>query len=328
MNRFRILTALLFAALLVSGALASCHAKTEKPMTSATEPFASGVTEAPTDAPQSTEKPQETTKKPQQTTKKPETTKKPQETETPEDANAPTVGLEFKLTEDGTGYAVSAGSATGKSRIVIPAEHNGKPVTEIAYNGFVRCSLKSIVIPDSITAIGSNAFEFCTELTEVTSPDSVTNPGWFTFVACRKLTSVTLPGGLTEITPGLFQDCSALKSITIPNTVTSIGEGAFSGCRALKELRIPQGVTLIMRGAIQYCDRLQTLVIPASVTNIRDYALRDCRNLKTVTYEGTVAQWNRIKKGGYNPGLGSGFWYEFWEGTVQCTDGTVVYPEA
>lgn len=136
MNRFRILTAFLFAALLVSGALASCHAKTEKPMTSATEPFASGVTEAPTDAPQSTEKPQQTTEKPQQTTKK------PQETKTPEDANAPTVGLEFKLTEDGTGYAVSAGSATGKSRIVIPAEYNGKPVTEIAYNGFVRCSLK------------------------------------------------------------------------------------------------------------------------------------------------------------------------------------------
>mgnify|MGYP002602572873 FL=1 len=204
MNRFRILTTLLSAALLASGALASCHAKAEKPMTSATEPFASGVTEAPTDAPQSTEKPQETTKKPQQTTKKPETTKKPQETETPEDANAPTVGLEFKLTEDGTGYAVSAGSATGKSRIVIPAEYNGKPVTEIAYNGFVRCSLKNIVIPDSITAIGSNAFEFCTELTEVTIPDSVTNPGWFTFTACRKLTSVTLPGGLTEITPGCF----------------------------------------------------------------------------------------------------------------------------
>ena len=83
-----------------------------------------------------------------------------------------------------------------------------------------------------------------------------------------------------------------------------------------------------MRGAIQYCDSLQTLVIPASVTSIRDYALRECRNLKTVTYEGTVAQWNRIKKGGFNPGLGSGFWYEFWEGTVQCTDGTVVCPEA
>lgn len=295
MNRFRILTALLFAALLVSGTLASCHAKTEKPMTSATEPFTSGVTKV---------------------------------TKAPEDANAPTVGLEFKLTEDGTGYAVSAGSATGKSRIVIPAEHHGKPVTEIAYNGFVRCSLKSIVIPTGITVIGSNAFEFCTELTEVTIPDSVTDPGWFTFVACRKLTSVTLPGGLTEITPGLFQDCSALKSITVPNTVTSIGEGAFSGCRALKELRIPQGVTSISRGAIQYCDSLQTLVIPASVTKIWDYALRDCRNLKTVTYEGTVAQWNRIKKGGFNPGLGSGFWYEFWEGTVQCTDGTVVYPEA
>ena len=56
--------------------------------------------------------------------------------------------MEFKLTEDGTGYAVSAGSATGKSRIVIPAEYNGKPVTEIAYNGFVRCSLKNIVIPN------------------------------------------------------------------------------------------------------------------------------------------------------------------------------------
>ncbi len=37
-NRFRILTALLSASLLASGALMSCHAKTEKPMTSVTLP--------------------------------------------------------------------------------------------------------------------------------------------------------------------------------------------------------------------------------------------------------------------------------------------------
>lgn len=330
MNRFRILTALLSAALLTSGALTSCNAKKAEPSIGTTENSASGASETPTTSPQpqSTEKPGKP-ESPQETTKKPkETTKKPQITEAPEDENAPTAGLEFTLTEDETGYAVSAGSATNKSRIVIPAEYNGKPVTEIAYKGFERCSLKSIVIPDSITTIRSNAFEFCTKLAEVTIPDSVTDPGWYTFSACRSLTSVTLPDELTIITPGLFSECNALQSITIPSTVKSIGEGAFSGCRSLKELRIPQGVESISKCAIRYCDSLQTLVIPVSVTKIWDSALGCCDNLKTVTYEGTVAQWNRIKKGGLTLSYDLDYWYDFWEGTVQCTDGKVVYPEA
>ena len=90
-------------------------------MTSATEPFTSGVTKvtkAPADAQQSTEKPQQTTKKPQQTTKKPQqTTKKPQETETPEDAinNAWKAGNYGEIMTNGSEYG-----DFGKFKSVIP----------------------------------------------------------------------------------------------------------------------------------------------------------------------------------------------------------------
>ncbi len=66
--------------------------------------------------------------------------------------------LEFVLLEDGT-YRVKVGNARHLSRIVIPPEYNGKPVTSIGEYAFAYCyEMISIDIPDSVTSIGENAF--------------------------------------------------------------------------------------------------------------------------------------------------------------------------
>ena len=58
---------------------------------------------------------------------------------------------------------------------------NGKLVTDL-------------VIPDSVTSIGYEAFSGCTGLTSVTIPDSVTSIGKFAFYGCTGLTSITYQG--------------------------------------------------------------------------------------------------------------------------------------
>jgi hypothetical protein len=63
--------------------------------------------------------------------------------------------------------------------------------------------LTYLILPNSITFIGSHAFE-----------------------GCRSLASVTLPNNLTEIEDAVFE-YSGLRSITIPLGVTRIGDGAF-----------------------------------------------------------------------------------------------------
>jgi hypothetical protein len=63
---------------------------------------------------------------------------------------------------------------------------------------FVNCySLPSIAIPNSVTSIGSQAFE-CTSLTSITIPESVTSIGEWAFRICESLTSITFDGTIEQ----------------------------------------------------------------------------------------------------------------------------------
>ena len=81
----------------------------------------------------------------------------------------------------------------------------------------------------SVTSIGNKAFRY-SGLTSVTIPNSVTSIGSYAFDGCSGLTSVTIGNSVTSIGNSAFSGCSGLTSITIPNSVKSIGSSAFSGC--------------------------------------------------------------------------------------------------
>ena len=115
------------------------------------------------------------------------------------------------------------------------------------------------MIPNSVTSIGTSAFDGCSGLTSVTIPNSVTSIGNYAFKGCSRLTSVTIPNSVTSIGSGAFFSCSRLTSVTIGNSVTSIGSGAFRDCYGLTSVTIPN-----------------------SVTSISEEAFRDCKSLKSV----------------------------------------------
>lgn len=101
-----------------------------------------------------------------------------------------------------TGYNL----ALGGEDVVIP---NG--ITEIGGNVFKRKDIKSIIMSDTVTKIGDNAFN-----------------------GCASLESITLSKNLTDIGHWAFGDCTALKKITIPKSVVHINYSAFRNCPALK----------------------------------------------------------------------------------------------
>jgi len=79
-------------------------------------------------------------------------------------------------------------------------------VSEIPDNAFIGCtSLRSMVIPDGVTAIGAWAFQECSGLTSVVIPDSVTRIGMGAFIYCASLASVIVPDGVTEIDVNAFK---------------------------------------------------------------------------------------------------------------------------
>jgi hypothetical protein len=126
--------------------------------------------------------------------------------------------------------------------------------------------LTSVTIGNSVTSIGTSAFQGNTALTSVTIPNSVTSIGTYAFYVTG-LTSVTFSGtpNLTSIGQGVFSN-TALTSIIIPNSVTSIGEGAF------------------------YFDtELTSVTIGNSVTSIADNAFGENPKLTSVTFLGTTA---------------------------------------
>ena len=76
--------------------------------------------------------------------------------------------LTFTLLDDGT-YSVKANGKTKiPATLYIPNKYNGKTVTKLDKDAFKDVDvLTSVVIPDSVTSIGSFAFYYCDSLKTV-----------------------------------------------------------------------------------------------------------------------------------------------------------------
>ena len=127
---------------------------------------------------------------------------------------------------------------TNVTSVVIP-----NTITAIGKEAFFACHLLSVTIPSSVTSIGDYAFCNCT-LPSVTIPTSVTSIGNYAFSLCA-LSSITIPNSITSISNNVFADCTSLQQVTIPNSVTSIGNCAFQNCTSLSSFTIPGSVSSI-----------------------------------------------------------------------------------
>ena len=218
-----------------------------------------------------------------------------------------TIGLCFNAISNGKQWSVSRGAANAAA-IVIPATHEGKPVTAIADNAFAGyTNLTKVTIPIGVTSIGEQAFSECTNLTSVTIPGSVKSIGNCAFSSAG-LTGITIPNGLTSIGEGafsgchnlitvafasgiklsaisrlMFNNCLSLRTFTIPGSVTSIGDDAFSYCPGLTSVTIPGSVMSIGNAAFSNSG-LTSITIPNSVKSFGDSVFADCQNLRTVTF--------------------------------------------
>ncbi len=73
------------------------------------------------------------------------------------------------------------------------------PANSIPIDAFrTKIALSSVLLPQSLTSIGDEAFKDCTTLTSVTIPPGVTIGNW-AFSGCTGLTSITIPQGITRI---------------------------------------------------------------------------------------------------------------------------------
>ena len=155
-------------------------------------------------------------------------------------------------------------------------------VTDYLLSSFWKA--KSINLPASITAIGTNALGSCQELTSIDIPQGVTSIGDMAFAGCYKLSSVNIPETVTKIGMNAFMSCIHLTKIKLPESVTKLSNGLFMGCSDLKDITYSSKLDSIEYMAFAQCTSLEKITIQKSVKFISTAVWYKCTNLKTLEY--------------------------------------------
>ena len=187
-------------------------------------------------------------------------------------------GLEFDLNVTKETYRVIDIGTCEDTRIIIPSEYNGLPVTGIAdaaFSGYT--SITAVSIPESVVFIGAAAFKDCTALEEITLPDSIRSisANAFDNTACyndesnwendvlyigkcliKAKTSISgqyiTKNDTLVIADSAFATCRRLTGIEITDSVRDIGTQAFYYGSALSDITIGSGVESIASQAFEY----------------------------------------------------------------------------
>lgn len=109
------------------------------------------------------------------------------------------------------------------------------------------------------------------------------------------LKKVTITGRGGVIANGCFRNCKNLTDLIIGSGVVGIGNNVFEGCTNLSRLTINNGVVSIGDEAFSGCSNLTSIMIPHSVADIGCSAFDGCTGLVNADYNGTLAQWCKIK---------------------------------
>ena len=164
-------------------------------------------------------------------------------------------------------------------------EHYTVPntVTAIGNNAFyLNTHIASVTLGESITSIGGNAFNACINLTEINLPNSVTTIGNAAFADCEALSSIVLPKFLTEINATVFSNCSSLQRIVIPRFVRIIKDSAFSNTGLSSVEFEGDMVERILQAAFSSCDNLTSIMLPNSIRGLSGGVFATCSHLENV----------------------------------------------
>lgn len=162
--------------------------------------------------------------------------------------------------------------------------------TTIGTSAFASCgNLGTIILPTTLTIIGTSAFKDDTNLRSVQNLEktivSIINKN--AFLECKNLSSVKLPQTLSTLGESAFEGCSNLTAVSgFENTAVKILEArTFANCSSLSTLSLARGLTEIRTEALIGCSILRNLdtLSTTKVTKIGVRALKDTAGLTSIS---------------------------------------------
>ena len=166
---------------------------------------------------------------------------------------------------------------------------------EVLPSAFVSGSkISTVIIPNSVTSISSNAFNNCDSLTFVTIGNSVSSIGSYAFNGCDGMTSVTIGSSVVSMGNYAFSGCNGITDL-IWNARSCSYNGNMSTSN-IERVTIGDEVEVLPNSFV-YGSKISSVIIPNSVTSIGDYAFSECTNLTSVDIPNSVTS---INEGAFN----------------------------
>ncbi len=215
------------------------------------------------------------------------------------DYDPPTEGISLK---DGEKY-YQTDEQSPIPIIQVPDIYKEQPVTKLGIvgsnghvKGFNSSNITEITFPNTITEIidgNLNGDEYgvftqSTSLTTVVLPDSITKIGSAAFRGCSSLENINIPARVTTIGDKAFKDCVSISNITLADGLTSLGSSTFENCTKLQSISIPSGVTIINDSTFKNCTNLTTITTGDNITTIGNNAFENTTKVTSITLPSTV----------------------------------------
>lgn len=233
-----------------------------------------------------------------------------------------------------------------------------KPKKSLYFNGVLLEG--DLIIPSDVTAIPSDAFKGCVNLTSVIIPASVTSIGTNVFGHCRQLTSITVESGnsvyhsagncIIETDSGtLIAGCGTSEipsdgsvtsiagyalcgfdytSLVIPNSVTRIEYEAFRACDLLSSVTLSENLTTLAKGVFYGCESLTSIILPESLTSIGSEAFKECYKLVEIYNKSALELEIGSQDNGYVAFYAKEIYTSEFESKVSVNDdGYILYTE-
>ena len=137
-------------------------------------------------------------------------------------------------------------------------------------------------IPETVTAIGDEAFKNCSNLSKVNLPSGLTAIGERTFKDCSNLSNVNLPSGLTSIGDDAFCNCEKLALSAFPDNLKNVGARAFLNCGSITVNCSPSSLSFIGGQAFANCKSITGFTL-SNDANLGEGVFKGCTALNTVS---------------------------------------------
>ncbi len=162
-------------------------------------------------------------------------------------------------------------------------------------------TVRTLIVEEGITRIGSRMFMNCVSLSDIFLPDSLLAIDSMAFAYCDSMTEFTVPQGVTTISGDAFIGCYNLRTFRAAdhNPVFTAADGvlfskdmtmlvSFPAGKSATSYRVPDTVTVIGSYAFHQCTELVSIVLPENLMCIGTYAFNGCFGLSDAHYLGDL----------------------------------------